>query len=87
MFSNADGETLCEVILSDILTEVSRALLSLKTKCQDRTSSQDTTPHTFHAFSKLSSTICIWLYIPCGPWPLFQFLNLYTVVRTPWTGE
>jgi hypothetical protein len=24
---------------------------------------------------------------PCGPWPLFQFLNLYTVGRTPWTGD
>jgi hypothetical protein len=21
-----------------------------------------------------------------GPWPLFEFLNLYTVGRTPWTG-
>jgi hypothetical protein len=21
------------------------------------------------------------------PWPLFQFLNLYTVGRTPWTGD
>jgi hypothetical protein len=21
------------------------------------------------------------------PWPLFQFLNLYTVCRTPWTGD
>jgi hypothetical protein len=24
---------------------------------------------------------------PFGPWPLFQFLNLYTVGRTPWTGH
>jgi hypothetical protein len=24
---------------------------------------------------------------PCGPWLLFQFLNLYTVGRTPWTGD
>jgi hypothetical protein len=23
----------------------------------------------------------------CAPWPLFQFLNLYTVGRTPWTGD
>jgi hypothetical protein len=23
----------------------------------------------------------------CGSWPLFQFLNLYTVGRTPWTGD
>jgi hypothetical protein len=22
-----------------------------------------------------------------GPWPHFQFLNLYTVGRTPWTGD
>jgi hypothetical protein len=22
-----------------------------------------------------------------GPWLLFQFLNLYTVGRTPWTGD
>jgi hypothetical protein len=22
-----------------------------------------------------------------GPWPLFQFLNLYTVGRTPWKGD
>jgi hypothetical protein len=22
-----------------------------------------------------------------GPWPLLQFLNLYTVGRTPWTGD
>jgi hypothetical protein len=22
-----------------------------------------------------------------GPWPLFQFRNLYTVGRTPWTGD
>jgi hypothetical protein len=25
----------------------------------------------------------LWLYSPCGPWPLFQFLNVYTVGRTP----
>jgi hypothetical protein len=22
-----------------------------------------------------------------GNWPLFQFLNLYTVGRDPWTGD
>jgi hypothetical protein len=27
-------------------------------------------------------SVCLWLYSPCGPWPLFQFLNLYTVGRT-----
>jgi hypothetical protein len=26
--------------------------------------------------------IYLWLYSPCGPWPLFQFLNPYTVDRT-----
>jgi hypothetical protein len=31
--------------------------------------------------------IYLCLYSPCGPWPLFQFLNLYTVSRTPWTGD
>jgi hypothetical protein len=24
---------------------------------------------------------------PFGPWPLFQFLNLHTVGRTPWKGD
>jgi hypothetical protein len=24
---------------------------------------------------------------PFGPWPFFQFLNLYTVGRTLWTGD
>jgi hypothetical protein len=32
-------------------------------------------------------SIYLCLYISCGPWPLFQFLNLYTVGRTPWTGD
>jgi hypothetical protein len=31
--------------------------------------------------------IYLWLYSPCGPWPLFLFLNLHTVGRTPWTGD
>jgi hypothetical protein len=29
----------------------------------------------------------LWLYSPCELWPLFQFLNLYTVGRTSWTGD
>jgi hypothetical protein len=33
------------------------------------------------------ASIYLWLYSPCGPWPLFQFLNLYTVGRTPWTVD
>jgi hypothetical protein len=32
-------------------------------------------------------TIYLSLYSPCGPWPLFQFLNLYTVGKIPWTGD
>jgi hypothetical protein len=35
---------------------------------------------------RLSTTTYLWLYSPCGPWPLFQFLNLYAVGRTPWTS-
>jgi hypothetical protein len=32
--------------------------------------------------------IYLWLYSPfAGPWLLFQFLNLYTVGRTLWTGD
>jgi hypothetical protein len=31
-------------------------------------------------------SIYLWLYSPCGPWSLFQFLTLYTIGRTPLTG-
>jgi hypothetical protein len=31
-----------------------------------------------------NSSIYLWLYSPCGPWPIFQSLNLYS---TPWTGD
>jgi hypothetical protein len=34
-----------------------------------------------------SAFILLWLYSPCRPWPLFEFLNLYPVGRTPWTGD
>jgi hypothetical protein len=27
--------------------------------------------------TKLKLSICVWFYNPCGPWPLFQFLNQY----------
>jgi hypothetical protein len=30
--------------------------------------------------------IYLWFYSPCEPRQLFQFLNLYTVCRTLWTG-
>jgi hypothetical protein len=32
-------------------------------------------------------SIYLWVYSPCGSWPPFQFLNLYTFGRTPWTGD
>jgi hypothetical protein len=34
-----------------------------------------------------ATCLCLWLYSPCGPWPIIQFLNPYTVGRTPWTGD
>jgi hypothetical protein len=44
------------------------------------------TPLPLHHFS-FSLSLSLWLYSPCGPWRLFQFLNLYKVGRTPWTGD
>jgi hypothetical protein len=37
--------------------------------------------------SSIHPSIQLWLYSPRGPWPLFQFLNLYTVGRAPWAGD
>jgi hypothetical protein len=34
-----------------------------------------------------SMTISLWPCSPCVTWPFFPFLNLYTVGRTPWTGD
>jgi hypothetical protein len=34
-----------------------------------------------------SLPIYLWLHSPCGPWPLLQFLNPYTVDSIPWTGD
>jgi hypothetical protein len=34
-----------------------------------------------------SHSIYLWLYNPCEPWALFQFLNLHSVGSTPWTGD
>jgi hypothetical protein len=31
--------------------------------------------------------ISLWLYSLCGHWPLFQSLTLFTIGRTPWTGD
>jgi hypothetical protein len=41
-------------------------------------------PRFEHGPSYLS---ILWTYSPCGPWPLFQFLNLYTVGRTLLTWD
>jgi hypothetical protein len=38
-------------------------------------------------FSVFLMSIYLWLYSPCASWPLFQFLNLYRVGITPWTGD
>jgi hypothetical protein len=48
-----------------------------------------TTPSLFHYFNDLFThqPIYPWLYSPCGPWPLFHFLNPYIVGRTPWTRD
>jgi hypothetical protein len=28
-----------------------------------------------------------WFYSPCGPWPLFQSPDLFTIGRTSWTSD
>jgi hypothetical protein len=38
-------------------------------------------------YLSICMSVYLWLYSPCGPWPIFQFLNPYTVGRTPWTGD
>jgi hypothetical protein len=44
---------------------------------------------SFHCWvqSSFIPNIYLWLYSPREPRPLFQFLNLYTVGMTPWTGD
>jgi hypothetical protein len=32
-------------------------------------------------------TLYLWIYSLCGPWLLSQVHTLYTVRRTPWTGD
>jgi hypothetical protein len=39
-----------------------------------------------HSLS-LSLSLSLWLYSPLDLGRFFQFLNLYTVSRTPWTGD
>jgi hypothetical protein len=40
-----------------------------------------------HIVYHTSNFLSLWLYSPCGPWPIFSFLILYTVGSTPWTGD
>jgi hypothetical protein len=40
-----------------------------------------------HLFKLLASRTYQWLYSLSGPWPFFQFLDLYTVGRTHLTGD
>jgi hypothetical protein len=38
-------------------------------------------------YPSIHPSIYLWLYSPCGPWSLSQFITLYTVGRTPWMGD
>jgi hypothetical protein len=40
-----------------------------------------------YKFVKTNAFVHLWLYSPCGPSPLFQFFNLCTVGRAPWTRD
>jgi hypothetical protein len=45
-------------------------------------------PPGFCSNTSLYPSIYLWLYSPLvGPWPLLQFLTLYIVGRSPWTGD
>jgi hypothetical protein len=48
---------------------------------------EDNRDQTMGYFNIMLSSIYLWLYSPCEPWPLFQFLNLYAVGRTTWTED
>jgi hypothetical protein len=42
----------------------------------------------YHNLISIFYSILLWLYSSfVGPWQPFQFLNVYTVGRTPWTGD
>jgi hypothetical protein len=46
-----------------------------------------THPPIYLIYLSIYLSIYLWFCSLCGPWPLFQFLNLYAVGRTPWTGN
>jgi hypothetical protein len=42
----------------------------------------------YSAATSLSPSLSLSLDVqPFGSWQLFQFLNLYTIGRAPWTGD
>jgi hypothetical protein len=48
----------------------------------------DKTSITTNRLDASQITIYLWVYSPfVGPWPLFSFLIIYTVGRTPWAGD
>jgi hypothetical protein len=49
--------------------------------------SQSVRPSAHPSIHQSYLSINPWLYSPCGPWPPFQFLDLYTVGRAPWLGD
>jgi hypothetical protein len=53
----------------------------------------DSTPHytkfILSIYLSVSLSVCLSMVLQpsVGPWPLFQFLDFYTVGRTSWTGD
>jgi hypothetical protein len=41
----------------------------------------------FRFLFNIALSVYLWLYSPCGTWPIFMFFNPYTVCRIPWTGD
>jgi hypothetical protein len=46
-------------------------------------------PHNCSVIHEVSEVICLSVALQpfVGSWPLFKFLDFYTVGRTPWTGD
>jgi hypothetical protein len=90
LFDPKDGYLVSCLAYSTLMTE---AICSSETsvdfqRATRRYIPEDSTLHK-HRCENLKSylSVSLWLYSPCGPWLRFQFLNLYTVGRTPWTGD
>jgi hypothetical protein len=89
------GTGLQHILTAGPSTDVSPGFKGLK-RCisqHDHVTTQKAVQITRHASKVLCVCtrylhICLWLCSPTvGLWPLFQFLILYTVGRTPWTGD